>query len=782
MVGSISVRPTGIQEYAEIWYNGIQPRLCGSKKQLRGKRMTQRRRLMCLRKRWGVLGLSLALASALLALTVGLLAAAGGLWAPLGPNGGAVVQLAAADTNPATLYARTGDFLQGFVGLSLPGSGIWKSTNRGDSWQPTTLGLDAASGDSNVNLGAMAVSADGHTVCGAQSTATILGPPPIDTRIWCSTNGGNSWHSSTIPTSTVRALVVLNNTSGRVVAGSAMGNARPLFYSDDDGTSWHQATVLSSSNQIEIYALAEGSAYAGGDAYVSGTWRPVVFTSTDGITWRQAFTDTSSSDEFVQIVADPTDSQRAYAIVGGGGPIGGGEVFSTTNKGQSWAPLANQPGMTILAPGVSALAVDSQGRIYASVVSPLPLPGLLRNGKVYRSDDHGVSWVLVGQMPDGKGIDSLVVDPNDDAMLYVASGDYDHSRGVYRTPSGAGVSAAAYSFQPVNQDLHAYGVLDIAGNTTNPSVIYAATYDQGVLKSSDGGSSWSRVSEGVKHIASGLAVHPGDANIVYFGTSALLIPGPIVYRSTDGGDEWQPLTNGVPPGAAILVDLAIDPLNPSTLYAAGFGPGGGGLLKTTNSGDAWNPTAVITTAYATAIHPTTPNTIYVAVDNALEGAPGLAALYKSINGGTVMQQMAVGQDCMSDVLVNPNAPNEVFALSCYGVFLKSINDGAAWTTKSLTPTLDTVSFPYNVFGFALPRLAYDSRAGSLFASFGAYGLLTSLDGGATWAKVTDAPDMAMHAAFYQPGNNALYVGGSQGVWKYQLPGQTFLPAIKKDAP
>ena len=80
----------------------------------------------------------------------------------------------------------------------------------------------------------------------------------------------------------------------------------------------------------------------------------------------------------------------------------------------------------------------------------LPLPGFLRNGRVYRSDDHGVSWVLVGQMPDGKGIDSVVVDPNDDNMLVVASGDYDHSRGVYRTPSGAGVSAAAYSFQPAN--------------------------------------------------------------------------------------------------------------------------------------------------------------------------------------------------------------------------------------------------------------------------------------------------------------------------------------------
>lgn len=742
------------------------------------------------RRRWVVLGLSLGLAGALLALTAGLLVAAGAPWAPLGPDGGAIVQLAVADTNPATLYARTGDIVPGFLGLNLPASGIWKSTNGGASWRPTALGLDAASGDSNVSLSAMAVSADGGTVCAAAPGMTnIMAPPPNYTRIWCSTNGGNSWHSSRIPTSTVEALVVLNHAGGRIVAGSAKDNERPLFYSDDDGSSWNLASVISTSNQINIYALAEGSAYAGGEAYISGNWRPVVFTSTDGMAWRQAFTDTGSTgDAFLQIVADSTDSQRAYAIVGGGGGLlgGGGEVFSTTNKGQTWVPLATQPGTTVLVgPAASALAMDGQGRIYASTVVPLPLPGFLRNGRVYRSDDHGVSWVLVGQMPDGKGIDSLVVDPNNDSKLVVASGDYEHSRGVYRTPAGAGVSAAAYSFQSSNSGLHAYGVLDVAGSRTAPAVIYAATYDQGVIKSSDGGGSWKRVSEGVKHIAVAVAVHPGDSNIVYFGTSALLpLNSPMIFRSTNGGNEWQPLTNGTPTGQGIVIDLAIDPLHPATVYAGGVGLGGGpglsgGVLKTTNSGGAWSPTAVVTPTYAIALHPTTPNIFYVAVDNAAHLAPGVPALYKSTNGGTSVQAMAVGQDCMSDVLVNPDVPNEVFALSCYGVFLKSSNDGAIWTPKSLTPTLGTAGFPYSIFAFTLPRLGYDSQARIVYAAFGAYGLLASHDGGATWARVTDAPGMAMYSPFYHPGSKALYVGGSNGLWR--RPSATYLPAIQRSA-
>ena len=155
----------------------------------------------------------------------------------------------------------------------------------------------------------------------------------------------------------------------------------------------------------------------------------------------------------------------------------------------------------------------------------------------------------------------------------------------------------------------------------------------------------------------------------------------------------------------------------------------GRVLKTTNSGDAWNVTAVVTPTYGIAIHPTTPNTLYVAVDNALVPAPGVAALYKSTNGGTSVKQLAVGQDCMSDVLVNPNAPNEVFALSLLRRVPEEHRRRHDLDDEVADPDPGHVQFPYNIFGFALPRLAYDSQAGILYASFGAYGLLASHDGG-----------------------------------------------------
>jgi len=102
---------------------------------------------MSVSKRWIMIGVSLTLASLMLVLSVGLMAAAGGPWRSVGVDSGQVWQLAAADT---ALYAATGVRLQVAAsaldtpgtsnGLFAPGSGVWKSTDGGASWQPTSAG------------------------------------------------------------------------------------------------------------------------------------------------------------------------------------------------------------------------------------------------------------------------------------------------------------------------------------------------------------------------------------------------------------------------------------------------------------------------------------------------------------------------------------------------------------------------------------------------------------------------------------------------------------------
>ena len=207
---------------------------------------------MSVSRRWIMIGVSLALAGVMLVLSGGLMAAAGGPWRSVGVDSGQVSQLVAADT---ALYALTGygygtrvvDATLEVPGPSVgvvafgPGSGIWKSIDGGASWQPTSVAVDAATGYDNLAPQAMGVSTDGNTVCG--SVPGGMFGPVFESHIWCSTNGGGSWSHSVVPTSSVQALAILNHPAGRILAGSANSDDRPLFYSDDDGATWEKAIV-----------------------------------------------------------------------------------------------------------------------------------------------------------------------------------------------------------------------------------------------------------------------------------------------------------------------------------------------------------------------------------------------------------------------------------------------------------------------------------------------------------------------------------------------------------
>ena len=450
---------------------------------------------MSVSKRWIMIGVSLALAGLMLVLSVGLMAAASGPWRSVGVDSGQVLQLAAADT---ALYARTG-YARGLVFDAvvtigplnavtgfMPDSGIWKSTDGGASWQPTSVAVDPATGDDNLQLGVMGVSADGNTVCGSLTQGMVS---PYESLIWCSTNGGDSWSSALVPTSSVRALAILSQPDGRIVAGSANQDDRPLFYSTDDGATWMQATVTGPYTRTEVYALAEGSLYAGGRAYDSGTsgWVRAVYTSPDGMTWTPAFTEVDSG-YFSQIVTDPSDANRAYALISWtvayDEDVESAYVYSTTDTGRTWAQLANQPGQPNT---TSYLAVDSQGRLYAvaSGISNngirslpnvvLPINGSRASPNVYRSNDNGASWAYIGQTAGGQNISSIAVDANDDNTVYFSSTDSGPAVGVYKTPPSYEVGAAVYEFEAANDGLRAYQINDVASNGAQPGTVYAGT-------------------------------------------------------------------------------------------------------------------------------------------------------------------------------------------------------------------------------------------------------------------------------------------------------------------
>ncbi len=127
----------------------------------------------------------------------------------------------------------------------------------------------------------------------------------------------------------------------------------------------------------------------------------------------------------------------------------------------------------------------------------------------------------------------------------------------------------------------------------------SSSWGDGVYKSTDGGETWTNMGLPESHHIGRIVMHPDDSDVVYVAALGHLWgPNPDrgLYRTTDGGRTWERILNVDPLTGA--VDVAMDPSNPDILYAAmyqrqrrpwgfhGGGPGSG-LYKSTDGGDSW---------------------------------------------------------------------------------------------------------------------------------------------------------------------------------------------------
>src|SRR5262249_55219783 len=144
---------------------------------------------------------------------------------------------------------------------------------------------------------------------------------------------------------------------------------------------------------------------------------------------------------------------------------------------------------------------------------------------------------------------------------------------------------------------------------TNPGTVYAGSTTLGVLKSSNGGATWTATNAGLGDIhVQSLALVPTNPVTLYAGTSTILA------KSSNGGASWTTLTTGV--ASTTYRALAIDPSNASTVYAA---TRSAGLLKSTNGGSSWYPVntglATLPQLRSVGIDPTRPARIFIGTES-----------------------------------------------------------------------------------------------------------------------------------------------------------------------
>ncbi|UCF35691.1 MAG: hypothetical protein JSU96_12725 [Acidobacteriota bacterium] len=306
------------------------------------------------------------------------------------------------------------------------------------------------------------------------------------------------------------------------------------------------------------------------------------------------------------------------------------------------------------------------------------------------------------------------------------------------------------------------GVVNVAAvDPVSPSVLYIGS-PGGLFRSTDSGQNWAAVNTELDIRT--LVIDPLTRSILYAGTGT----AKGVFRSTDEGRSWQPVNGGLTHAAAKLV---IDPLNPSTLYAATWG---GGIFRTADSGTTWVPVNNGLTAerfLELAINPVNPSILYA-------GAPAgqrwdrIGGLFRTIDCGQSWTRIDdFGCDQINTILIDPENPLTVYAgtgfadtYACPTGIFRSTDGGDSWSSiNSGLPspfTVDTLAAdPLN------PSILY---AGNYLGKF-----VRSIDAGESWV-VTAAYQPAFWLVIDPLNPSILYAGNKGGVFRSPDQGETWV--------
>jgi len=327
-------------------------------------------------------------------------------------------------------------------------------------------------------------------------------------------------------------------------------------------------------------------------------------------------------------------------------------------------------------------------------------------------------------------------------------------------------------------------IQDIAVSPVDDNVIYIGAAGGGVWKTTDGGGSWTPLTDRQPSLSMGaLAIDPTNADIVYAGTgendyaSLTSYGGAGILKSTDGGDNWTLLASNTFAGCRVG-RIAIDPTAPSTLYLASGGAFGGpgscgaGIYKSIDGGVTWT-NKLAGPAWDIELDPSAPATLYAGVDAGYSSG----GVYKSIDGGDTWN-LVLQPPGYSDVVIlaiAPSQPQTVYAALAEGGGLNGVyrttDGGANWTNLG-NDSHYCDRYPFPLF-ITVSQCWYNNAlivdpadANTVYA--GGIDLFKSTDGGAHFADLIGFFPGAIHVdqhalAFDSQGR--LYIGNDGGIWR-----------------
>ena len=343
------------------------------------------------------------------------------------------------------------------------------------------------------------------------------------------------------------------------------------------------------------------------------------------------------------------------------GSVGGG-VWRTTVAGEHWNNLTDGQ-IAVGSIGDIKVAPSDHNMIYVGTGSASTRGNVSVGNGVYRSTDGGESWEHLG-LPEAGQIGNMVVHPEDPDRVWVAALGHvfgpNEQRGIFRTEDGG------ETWEKVLFVSDSTGFVDIEASPENPRVLYAAAW-RAERKP------WTMIS----------GAEEGG-----------------IWKTTDGGDSWTKLQEGLPDGKVGKIGLDVSPADPDRVWALiEAKEPEGGLYRSDDAGKTWqrvnrNRELRQRAWYYTYIeaHPTDENTLWAMN----------ASYWKSIDGGETFERKSTPHGDNHDLWINPKHP-DIQVQSNDGGANVTLDGGETWTTQLNQPTAELYSvtvddhFPYRVY-------------------------------------------------------------------------------------
>lgn len=551
-----------------------------------------------------------------------------------GPDGGAIWSLAILATRPATVFAATWN------------GGVFKSSNGGLTWTAADRGLPPQ-GPCDL-------------VAAPDSSALYAG---CGDGLFKTTNAGTLWRQLDLDDGQPPFIAP---SAPHVLYQPVIGVA--VVRSVDGGRRWSslgEATQLWCPDAFAIDRSDPFTLFCGDEQWLK-------VSRDGGASWRQ-LTGSHPSAEIRSLVIDPSNEQTMIA------GTSDGRVFRSTNRGAAWYSVADGPADGAIE---SLRFADPSGTVLFAE----------QDGTIIRSLDGGDHWDALPSGWANSPLWAFAVDPIAPSTVYAGTQDgvmvsTDLGRHWELRRNGISRANAHVSFQE---------------GSTSP---LAATVEGEVFTSRDGGDTWSRSASTVKPAQASEALtlpngrHPsstaiaaGDPDVIYASTGAF--PDPLganeIWRTTDGGRNWQIVDHPPAPIAGRCCKLLADPNDIKTVYAVVGGVGidasGDVVRRTTDGGLTWTEVPVPGLSFVFAVTPTVPTTLLIQAFD-VTGTSRYAFL-RSTDRGDHWARAGTGlpEDILlTSIAVDPRQPARLFAGTHGRGVYRSVDGGLTWQPTGRKP-------------------------------------------------------------------------------------------------